>query len=82
MGVVLNEIKSTLRERVECMGLIIHLTTYSLPDVRHNIAGDRDLTETRNQMTINGRRYTIRCLLEFHGDTDLLACELDDNPYA
>ena len=68
--------------REEVIGTLQYLEQYGrqavLPEVHHNIAGSRDLTETRNQMTINGRRYTIRCLLVLHSDTDLLACVIRD----
>jgi hypothetical protein len=51
-----------------------------LPDVRHCIAGNPNLTETRNQDTdiTSGQRWTIRCLLVFHTDDTLLACVIGD----
>jgi hypothetical protein len=58
--------------------LAAHGRAAQLPDVRHRIAGDPNLTETRNQATINGRRYTIRCLLVFHTDDHLLAAVIGD----
>ena len=55
-----------------------HGRAAQLPDVRHRIAGDPNLTETRNQATIDHRRYTIRSLIVFHTDDLLVATVIGD----
>jgi hypothetical protein len=48
-----------------------------LPDVRP-IATEPNLYETRTQMTVAGRRYTIRVLAMAHSDDLFVACVAGD----